>query len=388
MRGGDGTLLALGLVGAAVGVAAFSSRGSAAHQDPVGQALRQLLRSDESYALLDGDPVLAGTSWSEGGCGVLALALMRVLGDHATLYAIHSSDYPNIAQHFVVEYAGRFLDNNGSSTRIQLLKRFRTCHGGRGQQSLVRVTDMATAAATGRVRCPAGLVDKVVAYLGPPLRTAAGLTGSANGDAGPHTRVVRSVDPAEISRRTRAYLDARRSDWVFQGNLWGDNGPSGERQALRGLASAAGKSVLGLGGSRVVFALPGNRVLKVAYWGGETSNLNEVLMWGLVEQHPELAGLKECLAPVISHSGDGSWLVMARYPDLMAREWHSSRSSPDLSHNCRDLIKEFGIGDYTDSNLGAKVGEVNARFIDYGMVNASKLEEALRRRNIPYGGSP
>jgi hypothetical protein len=117
-------------------------------------------------------------------------------------------------------------------------------------------------------------------------------------------------------------------------------------------------------------------VLKVAYWNGRESNLNEAGLWHMASTHPELADVAECLAPVLDQADDGSWLIMARY---------NPGSGADLSHRCRAVRKEFGIRDYTESNLGARRGDRHARIIDYGFLNPHTLRAALRGRGVQRG---
>jgi hypothetical protein len=185
-----------------------------------------------------------------------------------------------------------------------------------------------------------------------------------------------SRDPEEISRRARAFLDARSDDHVFRGNFLGDGGPRAERRAELELRRAAGRAILGVGGWRVVFTLPRDRVLKVAYWRGEQANRNEVSLWDLVSSDPRLADVARCLAPVLEHSGDGRWLVMARY---------DTGGGKDLSRRCHEVREAFGIEDHSDSNIGERTMEPEARIIDYGMLSEHKLREGLLGRGIALG---
>ncbi len=193
---------------------------------------------------------------------------------------------------------------------------------------------------------------------------------------GSSNRPARTTDPDEIARRVRAFLQPKADDWNFKGRLYGDAGPVEERRAEREVGRAAGRTVLGMGSSRVVFALPGSRVLKVAYWNGRESNLNEAGLWRIVSTHPELADVAECLAPVLDQADDGSWLIMARY---------NPGAGKDLNHRCRAVRKEFGIRDYTMSNLGSRPGDTHAKIIDYGFLNPHTLRAGLRGRGVQRG---
>ena len=93
----------------------------------VGRSLKRLVSSDAAYRILDRHPGIAGGTWNQGGCWVLAEALRRVLGDDAELWAVMTARGPSrgFVQHVVVKWHGKFYDADGESTERALLLRWR-----------------------------------------------------------------------------------------------------------------------------------------------------------------------------------------------------------------------------------------------------------------------
>jgi len=96
------------------------------------------------------------------------------------------------------------------------------------------------------------------------------------------------------------------------------------RQRLHDALGESGHPLLGLGGSRAVFALPDGNVLKVEYDShamvNGSSNLREAAVWSET-YYPEQ------YAPVIAAARDGRWLVMARTTSLSKQDLRSHRSA-------------------------------------------------------------
>jgi hypothetical protein len=95
--------------------------------NPVGRSLKRIVSSDAAYRILDRHPGIAGGTWNQGGCWVLAEALRRVLGDDAELWAVMTARGPSsgFVQHVVVKWHGKFYDADGESTERALLLRWR-----------------------------------------------------------------------------------------------------------------------------------------------------------------------------------------------------------------------------------------------------------------------
>jgi hypothetical protein len=78
------------------------------------------LRSNEAYALLDRHPEIEGSTWTAGGCWVLAEALHNMV-PKSELVAVMSNGRP---QHVLVKWKGRYWDADGSSSKAELLDRW------------------------------------------------------------------------------------------------------------------------------------------------------------------------------------------------------------------------------------------------------------------------
>lgn len=87
-----------------------------------GKKIKKLMNSNEGFKLLDSDKELKGSTWDEGGCYPLALALQNVFG--GKLVSINADD---TVQHVMVEIDGKYLDVNGysdSKSKLNWLKNF------------------------------------------------------------------------------------------------------------------------------------------------------------------------------------------------------------------------------------------------------------------------
>lgn len=92
----------------------------------------------------------------------------------------------------------------------------------------------------------------------------------------------------------------------------------------RRLCRDAGLPILGAGGSRVVFDLGQDRVLKVAWPENEGCNTVEAEAW-----HEAPRAIRSFLVPIYGFNPDGSWLIMA-----FARP--SSRANDGLAQDEQD----------------------------------------------------
>lgn len=131
-----GDKLALGVV-SALALAAVAKKGgtatpqgftSPARAGLTGAQLRALVRTEEALRVLDEDPDLRGTGWGEGGCGVLAMALLRVLPGSA-LYAI---TWRGHHQRYLVRHQGLFFDHDGARVEGAVLQRWSQDYPERG----------------------------------------------------------------------------------------------------------------------------------------------------------------------------------------------------------------------------------------------------------------
>ena len=90
--------------------------------EEAGSTLKTVLQSDEAFALLDSYPETEGSDWGAGGCRAAAVAVHDLLPG-STIEVIRRSDSGQ-AEHFVVQYQGKYLDYDGVSTKSELLDRF------------------------------------------------------------------------------------------------------------------------------------------------------------------------------------------------------------------------------------------------------------------------
>ncbi len=87
-----------------------------------GPALRHVMRANEAYTIIDSFPAIRGTDWMSGSCMVLAVALKRWYpGFRYVGIASGAQVY-----HVLVACGKLYYDAEGSSTKKQLTKRWRT----------------------------------------------------------------------------------------------------------------------------------------------------------------------------------------------------------------------------------------------------------------------
>ena len=80
--------------------------------------LRAFLRDPEARAL-------AGYNWTEGGCGILALALAAWLGSETALVGVFGYEdetETDVLHHVVLALGPWYLDGRGASRRAELLE--------------------------------------------------------------------------------------------------------------------------------------------------------------------------------------------------------------------------------------------------------------------------
>lgn len=143
----------------------------------LGARLYAALREDAAFQVLDADSELVGSDWGQGGCAVLASALVEVLGPAAQLHAVVHDGH---VQHYVVLYEGFVLDGDGASTRATFRRRWNRYYGaqwartGRDVRACrlvtvprveARVQDGKGHVVTFDGSCPAPVVAALVAHL-------------------------------------------------------------------------------------------------------------------------------------------------------------------------------------------------------------------------------
>lgn len=127
-------------------------------------------------------------------------------------------------------------------------------------------------------------------------------------------------------------------------------------------ARAQGLKVLGVGTTRIVYALDGRSVLKLdAYrW----YNRKEAERWERVRSTPH----RRHFARVLAVDPEGHWLVMERAVGTL-RDVRPSRGADPLSRDwwpkCQAVAKGLKIRDLHDSNIG-RMRDGRYAVIDYG----------------------
>ncbi len=123
-----------------------------------GRALRRALWTDAALDLLPGP-----YGWNDGGCGLLADALLSLVGDDGRLMAIVGNG-TTIAQHFAVQVNLRhgdwYLDGSGATRFDTLLRRWERVEGIHG----ARLTPAANADGRQTPRDPA-VSERIAQYI-------------------------------------------------------------------------------------------------------------------------------------------------------------------------------------------------------------------------------
>lgn len=148
-------------------------------------------RSNASFRLLDAHPATEGSTWSAGGCRVLAEALAQAFG--WTRYGVTSDrrQHGRILEHVVVGRSGKYIDADGLSDVSQLLERWREREG-LVDPRLVLLTECLTRGTD--IPCP----PEVVTMVAERLRRRASV-------AGPQPRLA----------RRRNGEDAALPEWIL-----------------------------------------------------------------------------------------------------------------------------------------------------------------------------
>ena len=92
----------------------------------LGRKVKAWCKTNASYALLDSDPETEGTTWDQGGCGVLALALKQI-DPSLSLMVLVRSDRPSQHQHYAVMRRGArggvsLVDRHGAKSEAEFLR--------------------------------------------------------------------------------------------------------------------------------------------------------------------------------------------------------------------------------------------------------------------------
>ncbi len=140
-----------------------------------------------------------------------------------------------------------------------------------------------------------------------------------------------------------------------------------ERAAVA-FSAATGLKVLGVGGSRAVFALDDKRVLKMPFHDGALCNVIEHEVWRASTRKK-----RRWLAPVLDIGLDGAWLVMARARPL------SRRLERAVLAGKFDVVSE-ALGVF-DLDFGSNWGLIRHRMvvIDYCYLSADAASSFTRR---------
>ena len=105
------------------------NQGAPMDMKTLGRKVKAWCKTNASYGLLDGDPETTGSSWDQGGCAVLALALKQI-DPSLSLMVLIRSDRPRQAQHYAVARRGArgaltLVDCNGAKAEVDFLRYWR-----------------------------------------------------------------------------------------------------------------------------------------------------------------------------------------------------------------------------------------------------------------------
>ena len=137
----------------------------------LGKRLHAALREDEAFLILDSDPDLDGSDWGQGGCAVLAAALLRLLPGAEPVAVVKNGE----AQHYLVRYEGMLLDEQGASSEASFWRGFEEFHPdvARSRGARIVTLDRDAELADGEILCPTGVVDRLTTFLAPRLGVTA-----------------------------------------------------------------------------------------------------------------------------------------------------------------------------------------------------------------------
>jgi hypothetical protein len=137
----------------------------------LGKRIHAAIREDEAFRILDSDPDLEGSDWGQGGCAVLAAALLRLLPGAEPVAVVKNGE----AQHYLVRYEGMLLDEQGASTEASFWRGFEEFNPdvARSRGARLVTLDRDAELADGEILCPTGVVDRLTTFLAPRLGVTA-----------------------------------------------------------------------------------------------------------------------------------------------------------------------------------------------------------------------
>jgi|Laugresu1bdmlbsd_1035121.scaffolds.fasta_scaffold39133_2 hypothetical protein len=136
----------------------------------LGERLHAALRENEAFRILDSDPNLDGSDWGQGGCAVLAAALLRLLPGAQPVAVVKDG-----VQHYLVRYDGMLLDEHGALNDASFWREWERYypHASRATGARLVTLDRGDELAEGEILCPTGVVDQLTAFLAPRLGVTA-----------------------------------------------------------------------------------------------------------------------------------------------------------------------------------------------------------------------
>lgn len=133
----------------------------------LGKRLHAAIREDEAFSILDADPDLAGSDWGQGGCAVLAAALLRLLPGAQPVAVVQDG----VAQHYLVRHDGMLLDEHGAMTDASFWREWERYYPDVSRATGARLVtlDRSAELSDGEILCPVGVVSRLVTFLVPRL---------------------------------------------------------------------------------------------------------------------------------------------------------------------------------------------------------------------------
>ena len=92
--------------------------------EDIGTAVKKFTSSNASFTTILDKTDAQGSTWSAGGCWILADAVQKKFGGE--LYSVTDK---NQTQHIVTKIGDKFIDADGVSTKSELLNRMKTAEG-------------------------------------------------------------------------------------------------------------------------------------------------------------------------------------------------------------------------------------------------------------------
>jgi hypothetical protein len=85
--------------------------------------LKKMMSTREAYEILDSSSQTVGSTWSAGGCAVLAYALHKILPESQIIDIVNTQT--RNTEHVAVVYQNRVYDANGSVAAADFVDRFK-----------------------------------------------------------------------------------------------------------------------------------------------------------------------------------------------------------------------------------------------------------------------